>query len=76
MLPIGTCLPITILLGTALFCDTDLQVGFLELPLVKQVLPEIPSIFFFHPPSHWCCYFMISYINSEGTLTQTVKHFL
>lgn len=47
MLPIGTCLPITILPGTRLFCDTDLQVGFLELPLVKQALPEIPSVFSF-----------------------------
>lgn len=47
MLPIGTCLPITILQGTHLFCDADLQVGFLELPLVKQVLPEIPSVFSF-----------------------------
>lgn len=69
-------LTITILLGTGLFCDTDLWAGFLELPLVKRELPEIPPVFFFHPPSHWCCYFMTSYINSERTITQTVKHFL
>jgi len=75
VLPVGTCLPITILLGThTKFVMLWSACCFSRPSFCQTNVTRNTNSSFLPPPSHLCCYIITAYIKSKGTITLSLQN--